>query len=113
MWIFVLWHYVFRRLCSTRLELPRFYSSSNDRIGLQLCVSWAFLACSPGGSPLSPRTRVIGRPMLNEQPALKWTEIGSQFTICATANIARKSSTRIVGATAQSTFHKSGPPTYS
>ena len=48
-----------------------------------------------------------------EQPGLKWTEIGSQFTICATATIAPKPTTRIAGATGHSIFHRSGPPTYS
>ena len=33
------------------LGLSRFYSSSNDPVGLQSCVSRAFVVCSHGGSP--------------------------------------------------------------
>src|SRR6516162_368084 len=55
----------------------------------------------------------IGNPTLTEPPGLKWMEIGSQFTIYATATIVPKPIIRIAGATGHSSFHRSAPPTSS
>ena len=67
-----------------------------------------FLRAPMVAHPKAHERAAIGNPTWIEQPGLKLTATGSQFTICATATTALKPTTRIAGAIGQSIFHSFG-----